>query len=157
MSKELKNTSDIHHCCCFKIDPKDIDICKSRLEEFGFEKQPVGEINHGQVFGLRRKLNELLQLHFKVMPDGMIESELEPPPEYPGAHINGIHSYSPHTGMAVLLQRLRLKYTIILPIPKTCKLPTIIDPNKPLKWWQIVILGVVVVGVGALIVQALKK
>ena len=157
MSEELKNTSDKHHCRCFRINPKDIELCKTRLEEWGFEKQPGGEEDHGQVFGLRRKLLELLQIHFKVMPNGIIESELEPPPEFPGAHRNQIHSYPPHDGMPILLEHIGLEYTVISPIPDTCHLPKIIDPDKPLKWWEMLLLGVAAVGIGYLILQIFKK
>lgn len=157
MSEELKNTSDKHHCRCFRINPEDIETCKTRLEEWGFEKQPGGEEDHGQVFGLRRKLLEILQIHFKVMPNGIIESELEPPPEYPGAHLNQIHSYPPHDGMPILLEYIGIKYIILTPIPDTCHLPKIIDPDKPLKWWEMLLLGVAAVGIGYLILQIFKK
>ena len=152
-----KNSSDKHHCRCFKINPNDIEICKKKLIEKGFEKQPGGEEDHGQVFGLRRKLLEILQIHFKVMPDGIIESELEPPPEYPGAHINQIHSYPAHEGIPVLLDHLGIRYTVIQPIPDTCHLPTMIDPDKPLKWWHFLIIGLAAVGIGYLIIRVLKN
>lgn len=152
----LQNSSDKHHCRCFKINPNDIEVCKMKLVEFGFEEQ-IAEENHGQVFGLKRKLLEILQIHFKVMPNGMIESELESPPKYPFAHINEIHSYPPHDGMHVLLNLIEIKYEIIQPVPETCHLPTIIDPNKPLKWWEILIIGIAAVGISYLILKALKK
>lgn len=138
---KLKNTSDKHHCCCFKINPKDIQTCKTLLEECGFEIQPIGEEYHGQVFGLRCRLTELTQIHFKVMSNGIIESELEPPPEYPGAHINPIHSYPSHKEISILLEHIKIKYTIIPPIPETCRFPTIIAPNKPMRWWEMLIVG----------------
>ena len=153
--KDSENSSDEHHCRCFKISPSDIEKCKTKLVKLRFEEQILEE-DHGQVFGLKRKILEILQIHFKVMPDGIIEAELEPPPEYPLAHINQIHSYSPHDGMSPLLGLLGIKYEIIPPVPKTCHLPTIIDPDKPLKWWEIVIIGVAAVGIGYLIVKALK-
>ena len=156
MIEKLSNSSDEHHCRCFKINPIEIELCKKRLIELGFEPQ-VAEENHGQIFGLRRKLLELLQIHFKVMPNGVIESELEPPPEYPGAHINQLHSYSPHDGIPVLLEHIGIKYTVIQPVPNTCHLPKIIDPDKPLKWWEILIIGLAAVGIGYLILKVIKK
>lgn len=84
-------------------------------------------------------------------------NELEPPPEYPGAHLNQIHSYPPHDGMPVLLEHIGIKYTIIQPVPNTCHLPKIIDPDKPLKWWEILIIGLAAVGIGYLIVKTLKQ
>lgn len=124
--------------------------------KLGFESQ-IAEVNNGQVFGLRKKLLELLQIHFKVMSNGIIESEMEPPPEYPGAHLNQIHSYPSHDGLSVLLDFIEIKYIIIEPVPQSCHLPTIIDPNKPLKWWELLIIGLAAVGIGYLIIQALKK
>lgn len=38
MTEELKNKSDKHHCRCFRINHEDIETCKTRLEEWGFEK-----------------------------------------------------------------------------------------------------------------------
>ena len=150
------NSSDLHHCRCFKIDPNDIDTCKEKLIELGFEQQ-IFEQDHGQVFGLKRKLLELLQIHLKIMPDGIIESELEPPPDFPGAHLNPKHSFPPHDRIPALLNFFKLDYTTILPIPKTCKFPKVIIPNNPLKWWVMLLIGLVAVGLGYVIIQALKK
>ena len=152
----FQNLSDKHHCRCFKISPTDIILCKKNLIELGFEPQ-IAEENHGQLFGLKRKILELLQIHVKVMPNGIIESELEPPPEYPFAHMNEIHSYPPHEGMPILFELLKIKYEIIQPVPDTCHLPTIIDPDSPLKWWHILIIGIAAVGISYVIVKALKK
>ena len=123
----------------------------------GFEKQPGGEQNHGQVFGRRLRILELLQMHFKVMSNGLIESELEPPPEYPGAHLNQKHSYPSHDGLPTLLKHIGIKYTIIKPIPSTCHLPTIINPDRPLKWWEILLIGLAAVGFAYVLVQLIKS
>jgi len=32
----LSNSSDEHHCRCFKINPSDIELCKEKLIELGF-------------------------------------------------------------------------------------------------------------------------
>ena len=150
------NSSDLHHCRCFKIDPNDIDTCKEKLIERGFEQQ-IFEQDHGQVFGLKRKLLELLQIHLKIMPDGIIESELEPPPDFPSAHLNQKYSFPPHSGMPSLLDLINIDYSIISPIPETCKFPKIITPDNPLKWWEMVLIGLAAVGLGYVIIQALKK
>ena len=150
------NSSDLHHCRCFKIDPKDIDVCKTRLIKMGFEKQSL-EQNHGQVFGLKYRLLELLQMHFKVMPDGIIESELEPPPDYPGAHLNQKYSSPSHDGIRPLLNHIGIDYTIIEPIPETCNLSKILRPDRPMKWWEIMIIGLAAVGLGYLLIREFKK
>lgn len=155
--ENLKNLSDEYHCRCFKINSNDLETFRKKLIEVGFEKQPGGEEDHGQVFGLRKKLLEVLQIHIKVLTNGIIEAELEPPPEYPGAHLNQVHSYSPHDGMPVLLDHIGFRYTIIHPIPDTCHLPTIIEPDRPLKWWQFLIIGLAAVGIGYLIYKSIKS
>lgn len=151
------NTSDEHHCRCFMIRPEDITVCKKCLEEAGFEKQPGGEENHGQTFGLRYRLAELLQLHFKVMPNGQIESEFEPPPEYPGAHLNQKHSYPPHEILPLLLNTIGLKYTMSTPIPDTCNLPKSIKPDRPLSSWEMAFIVLAALGTGYLIYKIFKK
>ena len=156
LADNRSNSSDEHHCRCFKIDPSDIKSCKAKLIKYGFEP-PIAQENHGQVFGLKLRIEEILQLHLKIMPDGVIESECEPPPEYPGAHMNQIHSFSPHVGMPALLDHVGVLYDVILPVPDSCKVPKIFPTDRPLKWWELAL----VLGVGALlaylIIQALKK
>ena len=137
--------------------PKDIAICKKRLKEAGFEKQPVGEENHGQVFGLRYRIADLLQIHFKVMQDGLIESELEPPPEYPGAHLNQKHSYPSHEILPALLNRIGIGYTMRPPIPDTCTQPKINKPDRPLSTWEMAAIGLVALGAGYLMYLIFKK
>lgn len=157
MENQLENTSDIHHCRCFTISRNDIDICKTKLEELGFEKQPVGEQNHGQIFGLRYRLEKLLQIPWKVLPTGIIESEMEPPPEHPGAHVNSTHSFPPHEMIEELLNKMKIKYTVITPVPKTCIEPEIIEPNHPLEWWKMLILGLLGVAAAFIIIKAAKR
>ena len=151
------NTSDKHHCRCFTLRSEDIAICKKRLEEAGFEKQPVGEENHGQRFGLRYRIANLLQIHFKVMPGGLIESEMEPPPEYPGAHLNQKHSYPSHELLLAMLNSIGIGYTMRTPIPDTCNLPKIIKPDRPLLWWEIILIGLAALVVSYLLYQIFKK
>ncbi len=156
MENKLENTSDVHHCRCFKISENDIKTCKTKLEELGFEKQPVGEQDHGQVFGLRYRLKKLLQIHWKVLPTGTIESEMEPPPEYPGAHVNPTHSFPPHKIVEELLNKMKIKCDILTPVPKTCIEPEIIEPNHPLEWQKMLILGLLGVVAAFIIIKAAK-
>jgi len=157
MSEVLKNTSDEHHCRCFRINTSDIETCKIRLKELGFEQQPGGEEDHGQVFGLRFRFKKLLQIHWKVMSNGIIESEMEPPPEHPGAHLNQIHSFPPHEDVQVLLNKMNLQYNTIHPIPRTCVEPNIVEPNNPLKWWEILALGLAGAAAAFIILKATKS
>ena len=91
------------------------------------------------------------------MPDGIIESECEPPPEYPGAHINQSHSFSPHIGISALLDHIGITYKIIQPVPDSCTTPIISLPDRPLKWWEMIVVGGIGVLLAYLIIQALKK
>jgi len=156
MANQLENTSDSHHCRCFKISQSDIENCKTKLEELGFEEQPGGEQDHGQVFGLRYRLEKLLQIHWKVLPTGTIESEMEPPPEHPGAHINPTHSFPPHKMIEELLNKMNISYAVLTPIPKTCIEPEIIDPDHPLEWWEMLVLGLLGVAASFIIIKAAK-
>ena len=151
------NTSDKHHCRCFVIKRRDVPICRKHLEEMGFERQPIGEENHGQEFGLRYRIERVLQIHVKVMANGLIESELEPPPEYPIAHLNQRYSYSPHLGLPLLLSQIGLEYKIRTPIPDTCNLPEIIKPGRPLSAWETVLALLGIIVVCYLLYQGLKK
>jgi hypothetical protein len=98
--------------------------------KIGFTPQLGGEEPHGQVFGLVKRLEQILQIHFKVMPDGLIEGEMEPPTAYPAAHLNPKHSYSAHQKIAEILQEINIRFTITNNIPITCIYPIIEKPEK---------------------------
>lgn len=136
---------DKHHCLCHRVAQSSIPEMEAAMRGSGFEDVPGW--NHGQVFGLRRLLSRLEQLHVKVMPDGLIEAEIEPPPEYPAAHINQKHSYSAHGQVASLLRELGMRFKTAQPVPRTCLEPAIDRPNNP-SHWSTIVLGIGV-GVGA--------
>ena len=115
---------DPHHCRCFSIDPEDIEDFKVQLEDLGFYDEL--EEDHGQEFGRVLRMGDKLQLHIKVMPDGEIEGEMEPPPAYPGAHLNQEHSYSAHKEIEEILSKhTNVTYYVERQIPSTCKKPII--------------------------------
>ncbi|MFQ5787102.1 MAG: hypothetical protein ACE5H1_03900 [Thermodesulfobacteriota bacterium] len=145
------NSSDQYHCRCFKISPQDIELCESKLREIGFENQIGGEEDHGQAFGLVGRVEEVLQIHFKVMPDGLIEGEMEPPTAYPGAHTNPEHSYSAHGQIAQILQQINIPYYLVGHVPETCLRPIIKKPNKPTHAWVwAALLAIGIIGAAAL-------
>jgi len=123
--------TDQFHCHCFYINPNDIKKCELLLRQNGFTDQVGGEEQHGQVFGLVKRLEEILQIHFKVMPDGNIEGEMEPPTAYPGAHTNPEHSYSAHRQIAEILRGLNIPHRVTGNIPITCIQPIIKKPVNP--------------------------
>ena len=121
---------DQYHCRCYKLASYRIRQFKEMLNGMGFERQ-VLEDDHGQAFGRRRRLSEHEQLHIKVMPDGWIEAEIEPPPEYPFAHRNQVHSYSAHNAVLDVLQECGIQFRTVPYVPATCLDPIVVKPVKP--------------------------
>ena len=144
-------SQDQYHCRCFKISAQDIQLCESKLREIGFTEQIGGEEQHGQVFGLVGRVEKVLQIHFKMMPDGLIEGEMEPPTAYPGAHVNPEHSYSAHRQLAQILQKINISYYLIGHVPETCLRPIIKKPDKPTHAWIWGALAAIgIIGIAAL-------
>ena len=111
--------TDPHHCHCFTLRPNYHDGFKQHLKKIGF-KVPLLQENHGQKFGLTKRLDEETQIHVKQLKNGVIESEIEYPPDYPMAHINQKHSYSAHNEIEQILNQSRLPYTKKIIPPITC-------------------------------------
>ena len=122
-------SNDPHHCRCFSINEDNIDKFEELLIDFGF--QDTLQEDHGQVYGYALRVEDRLQLHLKVMPDGNIEAEMEPPPAYPAAHLNEKHSYSAHDEVGQVLRAVRIRHHTKLRIPKTCREPIIEKPINP--------------------------
>lgn len=121
---------DQYHCKCHRVDPCRISQFEEMLDGLGFERQVI-EDDHGQTFGRRRRLSEHEQLHIKVMPDGWIEAEIEPPPEYPFAHLNQVHSHSAHGEVLGVLRECRIRFWTVRNVPATCLDPVVVKPVKP--------------------------
>ena len=149
----VENTAtphDKHHCRCFIIDKSLILWFKNVLISDGFERQ-VFEDYHGQAFGLRKRLSEHKQIHVKVMPDGLIEAEMEPPPEYPPEHLDHKYSYSPHSRVLRILRDLKMGFKSVRPTPPTCKKPVVVHPKHYTSWKEVVGVAVLVcIGLGLL-------
>ncbi len=141
---------DQHHCRCFSITPEDINEFRLQLEQIGFLDE--FQEDHGQVFGRILRVADDLQLHVKVMKNGMIEGEMEPPPAYPGAHLNPEHSYSAHKEIEeVLSTKTTVTYNVEWDIPETCINPVIKKPQNPTHAKTIAAIGIVGVGLAALL------
>lgn len=127
------------------------------LKRIGF-KEPLMQMNNtSQVFGLTAPLTDMLQIHIKVMHDGTIEGELEPPSEYPGAHLNQEHSYPAHKEIAKILPEISITYSISSSIPDTCLKPRIIKPDRPIHVATMIGLGILGVLGGLLIREAMRE
>ena len=121
-----------YRCRCHKVAPYRIRKLRERLLSLGFEQVP--EEDHDQAFGMRRRLPEHGQLHIKVMPNGWIEAEIEPPPECPPARINQKHSYSAHRAVADVLGECGIRFRTTRDVPPTCLDPAAGRPSKPTHW-----------------------
>lgn len=121
---------------------------KDMLVRRAFEPVTLQE-DHGQVFGLRRRLSEHEQTHLKVMPSGTIEAENEPPPEYPFAHLNQTHSYSPHRGIRKLLRDMGITFRVVTDVPDTCWRPVVVRPKSPVSRETLLVIGAVGIALGA--------
>lgn len=144
---------DPHHCHCIAID-ENVETFKKKLDGLDAMDQ-FGE-DHGQVFGRAFRISEYLQLHIKVMPSREIEAEMEPPPEYPGAHLNQEHSYSAHREVQEVLHITKTPYHLKRHVPTTCIQPVIKKPENPTHITTIIV-GVALVAVFAVAITALAK
>ena len=85
------------------------------------------------------------------MPDGMIEGEMEPPPAYPGAHLNQEHSYSAHKEIKeILSEHTSVNSFVERNIPSTCRNPIIKKPDNPTHTKTIAVAGIAIAGIAAL-------
>lgn len=139
---------DKHHCRCYSVDKDEVWLLRDRLRDLGFERQIIEE-GHGQVWGLRLKTSETEQMHIKARSDGRIESEMEPQPEYPFAHINQEHSYSPHPELGRLLRALSIGFQRVRDVPSTCRRIAAVRPKDPINWKEIAVGGgIAAAGIG---------
>ena len=147
---------DRHHCRCFSVGAHTVGPLREKLVGLGFEPQML-EMPHGQVWGMRLRTSEHEQIHIKAMPDGMIESEAEPPPEYPLAHLNPKHSHSPHRDILGILRSLRIPFQRVRDVPATCRRPVVILPDNPVGWEEIAVAAGACIGIGIAVACARKS
>ena len=145
---------DPHHCKCYFVHNDDIEDFKDFLLDSEFEDEL--QEDHGQLYGYVLRVEDELQLHIKVMPDGNIESEMEPPPAYPAAHLNPEHSYSAHKETRQVLRLSRVGYDVTTPIPNTCIHRKIKKPNKPTHAAGFALMGILGIA-GAVILKKLLE
>ena len=101
-------------------------------------------------------MEKVLQFHIKVMRDGRIESEMEPPPAYPIDHLKQKYSYSAHKETEQILRLSRVGYRITRVVPDTCRRPKIIKPDEPTHAATIALAGVVGVVAAIALAKLLK-
>ena len=148
--------NDPHHCHCFQINSLSSETI-SKMKGTGFKKQILEE-PRGQIFSRIKRLDEYLQIHFKVLQDGTIESEMEYPPDYVFAHLNSGHSYSAHKETEIILNHFSISYKVKRIPPTTCIQRKIVKAIKPSHWTTILgALAIVVLVVGAIYVVSKSK
>ena len=113
------NQEDPYHCRCFSIHNSQFDNFRQQLENIGFKDTLLQE-NHGQVYGLVKRLDEYTQIHVKVIRNGSIEAEMEYPPDYPVAHLNQEHSYSAHYELQEIMNSFGIPHTFRINPPLSC-------------------------------------
>ena len=129
--------SDPHHCRCYQLSSLDDNVL-TKLVEGGFEDQILQE-DHGQILGIRKKLDKYMQIHVKIMKDLTIESEIEYQPEYPFAHNNITHTYSAHKETQEIFNQLGIDLLLKQTPPLTCIKRKIIKAVKPSHWTTVVV------------------
>lgn len=132
---------DPHHCHCFSLHPNYHNLFKQQLIGLGFG-EPLLQENHGQKFGLTKRLDDETQIHVKVLENGIVEGEMEYPPVYPIAHLNQEHSYSAHHEIDQIMRQTSISHTRKISPPITCIQRIIKKAFKPTH--VKVIVGVVV-------------
>lgn len=123
-------TLDPHHCRCFSVSRAYLWNFETAMKSLGYH-EPMLEEDHGQYCSFAKRLSEFTQIHIKVKTTGSLEAEIEPPQDYPGAHLNSIHSYSAHKQLQSQLSVLGIPFKCRRTIPLTCINPQIVSPVQP--------------------------
>jgi hypothetical protein len=121
---------DPHHCRCFSIPKTHFRYFETQMQNYGCS-EPFFEDDHKQIIGFTKHISQYYQIHVKLMRTGRIEAEIEPPQDYPMAHLNPIHSFSAHPELNVLLTTMQIPFKVKQKPPDTCIHRQIIPPQNP--------------------------
>ena len=147
--------TDPHHCHCFILHQNYHDEFKQHLEKTEF-KDPLLQMNRGQKFGLTKRIDEETQIHVKQLENGVIESEMEYPPDYPVAHLNQKHCSSAHHELKEVFKIVQIPHKPKFIPPLSCLQPKIIPAINP-SHAKAIAGGAVVVGIVGVLLYALTK
>lgn len=115
------------------------------MEREGFyDIDPLQE-NHGQIWGLVKTLDDFWQIHVKVMPDGLIECEIEPKHDYPAEHLDQQNSFSGHHHVSYYLKNYRVPCHARM-APVSCLVPAFKKPGNPVHISKLVAIIILVAG-----------
>lgn len=120
----------------------DLEVVKRILLNEGFYEPLLQEWREGQVFGLVKPLNELIEVHVRGYKDGIIDAEVELSREYL-EHL--WYGSKPYYGYLIdILRRYNVPFSIVKPIPPD---PMYIEvPQNPIRWKPLLILAVLFSG-----------
>jgi hypothetical protein len=120
----------------------DLRVVKQILLSEGFYEPLLQGWRKGQVFGLVKPLNELVEVHVRGYEDGTLDAEVELSREYL-EHL--WYGSKPYYGYLIdILKRYNIPFSIVKPIPPD---PMYIEvPQNPIKWKPLLILAVLFFG-----------
>jgi len=120
----------------------DLGVVKQILLSEGFYEPLLQGWRKGQVFGLVKPLNELVEVHVRGYEDGTLDAEVELSREYL-EHL--WYGSKPYYGYLIdILKRYNIPFSIVKPIPPD---PMYIEvPQNPIKWKPLLILAVLFLG-----------
>jgi hypothetical protein len=117
---------------------RDLEVVRRILLSEGFYEPLLQGWRKGQVFGLVKPLNELVEVHVRGYEDGTLDAEVELSREYL-EHL--WYGSKPYYGYLInILKRYNIPFSIVKPIPPG---PTYIEvPQNPIKWKPLLVLAV---------------
>jgi hypothetical protein len=121
---------------------RDLEVVRRILLSEGFHEPLLQGWRGGQVFGLVKPLNELVEVHVRGYKDGTLDAEVELSRKYL-EHL--LYRSKPYYGYLIgILKRYNIPFSIVKPIPPD---PTYIEvPQNPIKWKHLLILALLFLG-----------
>jgi hypothetical protein len=121
---------------------RDLEVVRRILLSEGFHEPLLQGWREGQVFGLVKPLNELVEVHVRGYKDSTLDAEVELSREYL-EHL--WYGSRPYYGYLIdILGRHNIPFRIVKPIPPD---PTYIEvPQNPIKWKPLLVLAVLFFG-----------
>jgi len=136
-----------------RVFVNDMQEVERILEREGFSSTILQIVKEGQVFGLVKKVNDVLEFHVRGFVDFTLDSEIEFSREY----FEHPYDCKPCYGVIFeILSRYEIGYSIIQPLPKDPEY--IMVPQTKTPWKPLVALGIFgSIAVAAFIIGRDKK
>jgi hypothetical protein len=116
----------------------DLNIIKKLLLQEGFYDAGILQNwKEGQVFGLAKPLENLLEVHIRGYLDNTLDAEVELSREY----LEHPYEVRPFYGYLInILGKYNIPYKIIKPLPRDPQYVSV--PKSPTKWKPLIFLGI---------------